>query len=256
MTNDFEPIRSHTYENTLEEVDLRDTFLYYLFTYDDAHAVEWSMLLEGQIDHLINGGALDPSSWMTFPFDPNSELNCEICVGMPGQNGRHMVGDIVVSFPYARKLFLRFYDPLEGPTLCVGKDSFLDPFSISYSQHDLVDYASYGGRRYLPRVGEVCTFFYYLFAYDEIPSWIKGVLHVDQGVIVVYTCCYDPVLWTSYYFDPGECMKVFEMVGISIVGWYCHVVEKNNHCPCSPSVGLIAMTIEDVWCSLSLSLLG
>ncbi|KAH0724934.1 hypothetical protein KY284_000799 [Solanum tuberosum] len=110
---------------------------------------------EGRSAHLINGGALDPSSWMTFPFDPGSELNCEICVGMPGRNGRHMVGDIVVSFPYAGKLFLRFYDPLEGPTLCVGKDSFLDPFSISYSQHDLVDYASYGGRRYLPTEGEV-----------------------------------------------------------------------------------------------------
>ncbi|KAH0693243.1 hypothetical protein KY285_020340 [Solanum tuberosum] len=48
MTNDFEPIRGHTYENTIEEVDVRDTFLYYLFTYDDAHAFEWSMLLEDE----------------------------------------------------------------------------------------------------------------------------------------------------------------------------------------------------------------
>uniref|UniRef100_M1DD23 Uncharacterized protein n=1 Tax=Solanum tuberosum TaxID=4113 RepID=M1DD23_SOLTU len=40
MTNAFEPIGSHTHENTLEKVELRDTFLYCLFTYDDAHAVE------------------------------------------------------------------------------------------------------------------------------------------------------------------------------------------------------------------------
>ncbi|KAH0706072.1 hypothetical protein KY289_011148 [Solanum tuberosum] len=95
MTNAFEPIGSHTHENTLEEVDLRDTFLYYMFTYDDAHVVEWSMLLGVTSGHLINGGALNRSSWKTFPFDPGSELSCGIHVGMPGN------------------LFLRFYHPLE-----------------------------------------------------------------------------------------------------------------------------------------------
>ncbi|KAH0705783.1 hypothetical protein KY285_010314 [Solanum tuberosum] len=243
MNNAFEPIRSHTYVNSLEEVDLRDIFLYYLFTYDDVHAVEWSMLLGGTSDHLINGGALDPSSWKTFPFDPGSELSCGIYVAMHGQNGRHKVGDIVNSFPYAEKLFLRFCHPLEE----LGKDSFLDLFSISYPKHDLVECAPHGGRRYLPREGKVCTFLYYLFAYDEIPSWIRSALHVDQGILKVYTCWYDPVLWTFYHFDLGECMKVFERVEISSFRWYYHVVEKNNHCPCSPSVGLIAMTIEDVW---------
>ncbi|KAH0687977.1 hypothetical protein KY289_016372 [Solanum tuberosum] len=74
MTNTFEPIGSHTHENTLEKVDLRDTFLYHLFTYDDAHAVEWSMLLEGKNANLINGCALDPSTWLAFPFDPSSGL--------------------------------------------------------------------------------------------------------------------------------------------------------------------------------------
>uniref|UniRef100_M1DWA7 Uncharacterized protein n=1 Tax=Solanum tuberosum TaxID=4113 RepID=M1DWA7_SOLTU len=178
MTNPFEPIRSHTHVNTLEEVALRDTFLYYLFTYDDDHVVEWNMLLEGKSANMINGCALDPSTWLAFPFDPS------------------------------RKLFLRFYHPLEEPTLCVGKDSFLDPFPISYLEHDLVEYEYHGGWRYLLREGEVCTFLYYLFAYDEI-----------QGILVVYTCWYDPVLWTLYPFDPGECMKVFELVGVSSFGW-------------------------------------
>uniref|UniRef100_M1DPB2 Uncharacterized protein n=1 Tax=Solanum tuberosum TaxID=4113 RepID=M1DPB2_SOLTU len=247
MTNDFEPIGSHTHENTLEEINLRDTFLYYLSTYDDAHAVEWNMLMEGKSANLINGCALDPSTWLAFPFDPSSELNCSLCVGMFCQNGRPMMVDIVNCFPYSGKPFLRFYHPLEKPTLCVGKDSFLHPFSISYPKHNFVECASHGGRRYLPREGEICTFLYYLFAYDEIPSWIKCALHVDQGVIVFYIYWYDLVLWTSYYFDPGECMKVFELVGVSSFGWYYHVIEKNNHCPCSPFVGLIVKAIEDVW---------
>ncbi|KAH0716752.1 hypothetical protein KY290_013019 [Solanum tuberosum] len=70
MTNAFEPIGSHTHENTLEEVDLRDTFLYYLFTYDEAHDVEWIILFEGKSANLVNGCALDPSTWLAFPFDP------------------------------------------------------------------------------------------------------------------------------------------------------------------------------------------
>lgn len=105
----------HTHENTLEEVELRDTFLYYLSTYDDALAVEWSMLLGGISAHLINGGALDP------------------------------------------------------------------------------------------------------------------------------------VLWTSYPFDPGGCLRVFELVGVSSFGWYYLVVEKNDHRLCSPLGVLIAITIEDIW---------
>ncbi|KAH0657527.1 hypothetical protein KY289_026275 [Solanum tuberosum] len=192
LAHEFESISSHTHENTIEEVDLRDTFLYYLFTYDEAHAVEWSMLFEGKSANLVNGCALDPSTWLAFPFDPS------------------------------RKLFLRFYHPLEEPTLCVGKDSFLDPFSMSYIEHDLVECASHGGRRYL--------------------------LIEDQGVIVVYTCWYDPVLRTSFYpFDPGGCLRVFELMGVSSFGWYYVVVEKNDNCPCSPLVGLIAMSIDDVW---------
>lgn len=115
MTHEFEFISRHTHENTLEEVDLRYTFLYYLFTYDDAHVVEWSMLLGGTSVHLINGGELDP------------------------------------------------------------------------------------------------------------------------------------VLWTFYHFDPGGCLKAFELVRVSYFGWYSLVVLKNDHCPCSQLVDLIAMKIEDVW---------
>ncbi|KAH0698644.1 hypothetical protein KY284_012859 [Solanum tuberosum] len=121
MTNAFEPIGSHTHENTLEEVDLRDTFLYYLFTYSEAHVVEWSMSFEGKNVNLVNGCVLDPSTWLAFPFDPSSELNCSICVGMFCRNGRQMVVDVVNSFPYAGKLFLRFYHPLEEPTLYVER---------------------------------------------------------------------------------------------------------------------------------------
>uniref|UniRef100_M1D998 Uncharacterized protein n=1 Tax=Solanum tuberosum TaxID=4113 RepID=M1D998_SOLTU len=189
MTNTFEPTRSHTHVDTLEEVDLRDTFLYYLFTYNEAHDIEWSVLFEGKSVNMVNGCALDPSTWLAFPFDPSSVLNCNLCAGVFGRNGKHLGVDIVDSFPYAGKLFLGFCHPLEEPTLCVGKDSFLDPFSISYPKHDLVECASHGGRRYLPREG----------------------------------------------------------VGVSSFEWCSLVVEKNDHCPGSPLVGFIAMTIEDIW---------
>ncbi|KAH0665206.1 hypothetical protein KY285_026412 [Solanum tuberosum] len=166
------------------------------------------LLLLGKSANLVNGCALDPSTWLAFPFDPSSELNCSICLGMFGRNGKHMGVDIVNSFSYAVKLFLR---------------------------------------RYLQREGEVCPFLYYLFAYDEITSWIRSALHAGQGILVVHTCWYDPVLWTLYPFDPSECMKVFKLVGVSFFGWYYRVVEKNDHCPCSPLVDFKAMIIEDVW---------
>ncbi|XP_049351896.1 uncharacterized protein LOC125816341 [Solanum verrucosum] len=110
---------------------------------------------------MVNGCALDPSTWLAFPFDPSSVLNCNLCAGMFGRNGKHMGFGNVDSFPYAGKLFLGFCHSLEEPTLCVGKDIFLDPLSISYPKHDLVECASHEGRRYLPR--EVALHIQYTF---------------------------------------------------------------------------------------------
>ncbi|KAH0769037.1 hypothetical protein KY290_013018 [Solanum tuberosum] len=45
-----------------------------------------------------------------------------------------------------------------------------------------------------------------------------GDIFQDKGILVVYTCWYDLVLWTLYPFDPSECMKVFELVGVSSFG--------------------------------------
>ncbi|KAH0734902.1 hypothetical protein KY285_010609 [Solanum tuberosum] len=82
----------------------------------------------GKSANLIEGGTFDPSSWIAFQVDPHSELNCGICMGMLGQNDRHNVGEIVYTFPYDGQPFLRVYNPLKEPTLCMGKDSFLHPF--------------------------------------------------------------------------------------------------------------------------------
>ncbi|KAH0638013.1 hypothetical protein KY289_037928 [Solanum tuberosum] len=130
MTNAFEPIGSHTHENTLEEVDLRDTFLYYLFTYDEAYVVEWSMMLENESASWAKGEVLGPSPWISFPFDPGSELNCDTCVMMLGQDDKYHLDGFVDTFPYDGK-FLRVYNPIEEPTLCMGKGSFLSPFLYS-----------------------------------------------------------------------------------------------------------------------------
>ncbi|KAH0633572.1 hypothetical protein KY284_036358 [Solanum tuberosum] len=110
----------HTHENTLEEVDLRDTFLYYLFTYDEAHVVEWSMMLENESASRAKGEVLGPSAWISFPFDPDSELNCGTCVMMLGQDDKYHLDGFVDNFPYDGKL-LRVYNLIEEPTLCMGK---------------------------------------------------------------------------------------------------------------------------------------
>ncbi|KAH0698485.1 hypothetical protein KY284_012700 [Solanum tuberosum] len=141
MTNAFEPIGNHTHENTLEEVDLQDTFLYYLFTYDDAHAVEWSMMLENESANQTKGEVLGPSPWISFPFDPGSELNCGTCVVMLGQDDKYHLDGFVDTFPYDEKSFLRVYNPIKEHTLC----SFLRPFLYSFFQYDLLDRTFYRG---------------------------------------------------------------------------------------------------------------
>uniref|UniRef100_M1DHL1 Uncharacterized protein n=1 Tax=Solanum tuberosum TaxID=4113 RepID=M1DHL1_SOLTU len=159
------------------------------------------------------------------PKDGNLFLKDES--SLVGKEGDEEEGDVCFAITSSSwcvsllngKLFLGFCHPLEEPTLCVGKDSFLDLFSIFYPEHDLVECVSHG-------VEDICQ---------------------EKGTLEVYTCWYDPIQWTFYPFDLGGCLRVFELVGVSSFGGYYHVDEKNNHCPCSPFVGLIAMTIDEVW---------
>ncbi|KAH0669564.1 hypothetical protein KY285_023727 [Solanum tuberosum] len=210
--------------NNLIEVHLCDTFLYYLFAYDDVSTFEWStMILEDKGANRVNKGVLDPCSWISFPFDPGNELNCGICLVMLGQDDKNNLEGFVGAFPYDGKFFLRVYNLLEGPTLCMGKGSFLTPFLYYLFAYDLVDCASYGDKSYLSREGEVylkfvmlslcvpsCdvmsarilkpsfnlayrntlddpyvhdTFLYYLFAYDESHICLKWALHFGRGII-------------------------------------------------------------------------
>jgi len=231
--------------NNLIEVHLCDTFLYYLFAYDDVSTFEWStMIFEAKGANRVNKGVLDPCSWISFPFDPGNELNCGTCLVMLGQDDKHNLEEFVGTFPYDGKFFLRVYNLLEGPMLCMGKGSFLTPFLYYLFAYDLVDCASHEDKSYLSREGEVylkfvmlslcvpsCdvmsarilkpsfnlayrntlddpyvhdTFLYYLFAYDESHICLKWALHFGRGIIEVYTCLYDPIMWTYYHFDPGE----------------------------------------------------
>lgn len=76
-------------------------------TYDEPHTFEWSMFLEGKSTNQIKVGVLDPSLWISFAFDPGSELNCDTCVLMLGQDGKHNVGESINTFPYDENIFLR-----------------------------------------------------------------------------------------------------------------------------------------------------
>ncbi|KAH0692738.1 hypothetical protein KY290_020868 [Solanum tuberosum] len=57
-------------ENTLIEVKLCDTSLYYVFTYDDAHAFEWSMFLEGKSSNRAKGVYLIQVHGFPFHLTP------------------------------------------------------------------------------------------------------------------------------------------------------------------------------------------
>ncbi|WMV37555.1 hypothetical protein MTR67_030940 [Solanum verrucosum] len=209
--------------NNLIEVHLCDTFLYYLFAYDDVSTFEWStMILEDKGANRVNKGVLDPCSLISFPFDPGNELNCGICLVMLGQDDKNNLEEFVGAFSYDGKFFLRVYNLLEGPTLCMGKGSFLALFLYYLFAYDLVDCASYGDKSYLSREEEVylkfvmlslcvpsCdvmsarilkpsfnlayrntlddsyvhdTFLYYLFAYDESHICLKWALHFGRGL--------------------------------------------------------------------------
>ncbi|KAH0709420.1 hypothetical protein KY284_010847 [Solanum tuberosum] len=50
----------------LDEVHLCNTFLYYLFAYDDVHTFEWSMILDDKSVNRVKKCVLDPCSWISF----------------------------------------------------------------------------------------------------------------------------------------------------------------------------------------------
>lgn len=58
-------------DDTLDEIILCDTFLYYL-AYDDIHAyVESASYVDRSLNG-VNGCFLDPNLWILFPFDPSN----------------------------------------------------------------------------------------------------------------------------------------------------------------------------------------
>ncbi|KAH0725275.1 hypothetical protein KY284_001140 [Solanum tuberosum] len=153
MTNTFEPIGSHTHGNTLEE----------------------------------SGKRSGPGSWISFPSDPGSEFNCGTCVVMLGQDKKYHLDGFVDNFPYDGNSFLRVYNPIDKPTLCMGKGSFLSPFIYSCFEYDVVDRTFYRGRRSLLGEGEV----YFKFAMKSF-----GINGANESLL-------DSMLYFSFPFDLG-----------------------------------------------------
>lgn len=56
-------------EETLDEVILYDTFLYYLFAYDDTHIYGESTLYVGRSLFGENGCCFYQDAWIIFPYD-------------------------------------------------------------------------------------------------------------------------------------------------------------------------------------------
>ncbi|KAH0749134.1 hypothetical protein KY290_028366 [Solanum tuberosum] len=142
MTHEFESINSHTHENTLEEFELRDTFLYYLFTYDDAHDVEWSMMLGDESANRAKEEVLDPSPWISYPFDPGVSYKSfvDICDAWlyvkfvhPWHGGEFVVSN---ATPHAMRIFVLFASPM----ILHGMDSRTNHFQEK--ENDAIQIAS------------------------------------------------------------------------------------------------------------------
>lgn len=73
MTNDLENNSSPTFENTFDVV-LQDTFLYYLFAYDDLHACVESISYVNSGSNRASESHFDSMLCSSFPFDPGDEL--------------------------------------------------------------------------------------------------------------------------------------------------------------------------------------
>lgn len=58
----------------MDEVILRDTYLYYLFVYDALICVE--CLLYDMRSNGVDDCCLDHNMWISFPFDLGDSLNC------------------------------------------------------------------------------------------------------------------------------------------------------------------------------------
>lgn len=137
------------------------------------------MLMEDKSANWANRGVLDPCLWISFPVDPRNDLTGGTCVMTLGQDDKHNLGEFVNIFPYDGK-FLRVYNPLEGPTLRMGKSSSVMHFLyylFAYDAiHDLVYCASYKGRSCLLREGEVypkCIMLSWCVPYcDAMSVWI------------------------------------------------------------------------------------
>ena len=99
--------------NTLIVVHLCDTFLYYLFAYDDARAFEWSMLWEDKSANRANSGVLDLCSWISFPFDPGNELKGGTCLVMLAYKN-------TLDDPNVHGTFLYYLFAYDESHTCVG----------------------------------------------------------------------------------------------------------------------------------------
>lgn len=92
----------------------------------------------GQMGYLF-----DPSVWNFFPFDLGNDLNNGTFVVILDQNDKQELGDVGCLY-YDGKSFLKVYNLLDGPKLCMNDTFNKDEYSSKKgsNEHCLdVDYA-------------------------------------------------------------------------------------------------------------------
>lgn len=137
--NDLEIGSGYVYDNTLDEFNLHDTFLFSLFAFDDACICVVNMTYADNDTLGKSVYGLDLCLWSIFPFDPSEHLergDCDLYYLILGQDDKQNLIKVVSLLSYDKRSFLGIYDLLDGPKLCIGEISNAKSCSFKRKYND------------------------------------------------------------------------------------------------------------------------
>ncbi|KAH0633103.1 hypothetical protein KY284_035889 [Solanum tuberosum] len=187
--------------------------------------VESALILSSQKDHELQANPSNSSPPHSISFllhDPREALSMDTLVGSP---------DIYKGMPFQGKEDLSCGHQATHPLWC-------EAFPPKDENLFLEAESTLGEKECDEEEGDVC------FSITSC-SWCVPIVNVEyvvgrKSAILLNGGALDPVLWAFYHFYPGGYLRAFELVEVSSFGWYSLGVEKNNYCPYSSFVGLIA----------------
>ncbi|WMV45780.1 hypothetical protein MTR67_039165 [Solanum verrucosum] len=154
--------------------------------------IDGNLFLEDE-STLLENECFEEQRGVCFPITSSSWF-ASIFNVMLGQDDRYHLDVFVDTFPYDGKSFLRVYNPLEEPTLCMGKNTLDVPSVLD-------------------------TFLNYLLAYDDTHTCVGCISYVSSGISKANESLLDSMLCKPLPFDPGVVFKCVEC-GSNIVCYF------------------------------------